>query len=52
MSVTVGHNIREAKRKATTGRMQRNAVSRMVNQTFGWLREFLAVPVGGDTHRH
>lgn len=50
LSVTVGHSIKKAKRMATTGRMQRKAVSRIVSHTFGWLREFLAVPVGGDTH--
>lgn len=40
----VGQSRRKIKRKATTGRMQRSEVRRMVSQMLGWFREFLATP--------
>lgn len=44
LSLTVGRSWMRMKRKATTGRMQRREVRKMVSQTLGWIREFLAVP--------
>lgn len=35
------------KRKATTGIVQRREVRNMVSHTFGWFKEFLAVPMKG-----
>ncbi|TNN78941.1 hypothetical protein EYF80_010867 [Liparis tanakae] len=44
LSLTVGRSWMRMKRKATTGRMQSREVRKMVSQTLGWIREFLAVP--------
>lgn len=44
LSLMVGQSTTWTKRRAITGRMQMMAVRKMVSHTFGWFREFLAVP--------
>lgn len=49
LSLMVGRSWMRMKRKATTGRIQRRDVRKMVSQTLGWFREFLAVPSHGKS---
>lgn len=44
LSLMVGRSRMTMKRKATTGRIHRREVRKMVSHMFGWFREFLAVP--------